>query len=280
MAISNGLGAMTLISTFAGSSAGYADTSVQLIRISESIGTSAGTGNATASAIRLYNPIGLASGKSVITPLITVKYGVLSGVSSGSTVVEAYIADRDVLASLSAALPPFLNESKTISSIQQAQGIEATRLFALAEQLLQDYFVDTASEDGISLREESLEIKPRAGKSLEDRRVTIKRRMKRPELLTKQRFKQQLRDYYVCGVEVKPDEYRVVSTILSKRGVPEDISEMEALVDQVLPAHLEHEFIPTYLPYGEAEAVGLTWGEAAQYSCEELGKKFLIPFVE
>jgi hypothetical protein len=229
--------------------------------------------------IRISLPMGEASGRAIVTQPQFFKYSLLVGTSTSNAKAEAFHTAKDISESIRTLLPELLKESNTIKALQEAQGIESTRLFSLVEQLVQEYMVDTASAEGITMLEEELGIKPQF-KPLLQRKQDIKQRLKQPEILTKQRFKEHLDNYHICSVEERPNEHRVISTILSKRGVPDEITDMDATVDRVLPAHLVHEFNYTWLPWDEIEEVGLTWDQADTYDGDELETAFLIPFSE
>ncbi len=54
-------------------------------------------------------------------------------------------------------------------------------------------------------------------------------------------------------------------------GVPEGFEFIKKVIEDILPAHLETEYIFTYLTWGQAGE--LTWLQAAQYTWDELRQK-------
>jgi hypothetical protein len=230
--------------------------------------------------IRISLPIGVSLGSTTLVQPQISKFTLLSGEAVGLSSTRAFYTDKDILKLMQDVLPDFLINSKTVKSIQEAQGIESTRLFALVEQLLLDFLIDTASADGLAIREKELKIQPQSDKTITQRRLDLKLKQRPAELLTKQRFKGQLDHYHICKVEERPNEFEVISTIIGKRGIPEDIANMERAVERILPAHLIHEFIYTWLPWHEVKEAGLTWIQAKQLTWGELRTSFLVPFDE
>lgn len=275
-------GAAVLVLSAAGDSQGRAICSGSPALIVRSGGLASAAATCLGSPTLIKTVGGMAAGTASLTLVQVQRFSVLTGAAAGASSGEAFVADRDVYAAIRSSLPDVLQSSEFIKSLQQAQGIEAVRLLALIQQLLQDYFVDTASEEALILRESKLGIRVKPGQTLAQRRNRIKQRMRGPGVLTKSRFSQELKDnFYICKVETRPEEYLVKSTVLSVRGVPEDFNEMVDYADSLLPAHLINQVTPSYLPWDEIEEVKLTWDQIDQYpSWDQFETTFLIPVEE
>lgn len=201
------------------------------------------------------------------------------GRSSSSTQSDAYHTDRDIRATMAGYLPGMLQESTVIKAVQQSQASELSRINALISQMLNDfYWVLNASEQGITLWEQELLITPAKDQSLTSRRLKVVEQLMGPKLMTKSEYEGIMNQFYECTVEQDRANFKVSTTIWSIRGIPENITEMEAAADEALPIYLEHEFLPTWLTWGEIEEYGLTGEEATQYTTEELSTTFLIPY--
>ncbi|MFD1135570.1 putative phage tail protein [Paenibacillus urinalis] len=216
---------------------------------------------------------------SKVAVLDVKKYRTISAKITVSTRMEAYRTDRDIRAEMTDYLPRYYGDFPVISAMVQAEASEATRLHALVEALVFEFYPETATDIGITRFEAECGIVTDRNKSLEARRAEVIKRRRGIGTVTLPKFTEIVNEFYDCTVEEKPNEFRVATTIWSKRGVPENIAEMEREVDAVLPAHLEHEFVPTWLTWGEIEDYGLTGEEAETYTAEELSTLFLIPYV-
>ncbi|MFD2702798.1 putative phage tail protein [Paenibacillus shunpengii] len=207
------------------------------------------------------------------------KYRTISAKITVSTRMEAYRTDRDIRAEMTDYLPRYYGDFPVVSAMIQAEASEATRLHALVEALVFEFYPETATDIGITRFEAECGIVTDRTKSLEARRSEVIKRRRGIGTVTLPKFTGIVNEFYDCTVEEKPNEFRVATTIWSKRGVPENIAEMEREVNAVLPAHLEHEFVPTWLTWGEIEDYGLTGEEAEQYTGDELSKRFLFPYL-
>lgn len=278
---SGAFGGLIQISTSSGNSAGLGSATTPIVRLMSAVATAIGTSNGSAAIVRRYAPSGDSAGRTQVMPIIAAKYGVLGGTASSLTEAEAYISDRDIYRSLTEKLPSIFANDLIIQGLLRIFAVEMTKLSATIAWVLDQRDVDTASDDELSRFEKELDVKLGLNWTADQRREVIKQRLTKPSLLTKNGFKQQMRQFYVCGVDENYTEQRVETTILSKRGVPVDIASMEDAVERVLPAHLEHEFIYTWLPVGEIAAVELTCGGIDTFqSIGELETTFLIPFEE
>ncbi|MEK5060472.1 hypothetical protein BK126_04390 [Paenibacillus sp. FSL H7-0326] len=206
---------------------------------------------------------------------------ILNGYGQSSSLVKsnAYHTDRDIRASMARYLPGMLQESTIIKTVQQSQVTELSRTDSLISQMINDfYWVLNASEQGITLWEQELHISPNKDQSLSSRRLKVVERLMAPKLMTKAEYEGIVNQFYDCTVEQDRANFKVSSTIWSKRGIPENIAEMEAAADEALPIYLDHEFVPTWLTWGEIEDYGLTGEEAETYKSGELSEIFLLPY--
>lgn len=240
--------AAVLIFTVAGSIFGNADCSAAVVLICKSSGASNGVATASAQPVRIQSTSGSSSGRSVLPDAVAARYIIMGGQVGGKATAEAFATSRDISQALKDFLPGFLQQSSLFSSAQKLQVAEIIRLLAVIEEFRRHLL---------------------PGKNL------------RPEPMTTTAFKKLVNDFYASKVDQYPADYRLTTTILSKRGVPGNLATMEKTVEKSLPAHLLHEFIPTYLPWDEIEEVKLTWDQIDQYpSWDQFETTFLIPVEE
>ncbi|WP_127506219.1 hypothetical protein [Paenibacillus humicus] len=218
--------AAVLILTVAGSIFGNADCSAAAVLIRKSSSTSYGAATASAQTVRIQSTSGTSTGRSVLPDAVAARYIIMGGQADGKATAEAFATSRDISQALKDFLPGFLQQSSLFSAAQKLQVAEIIRLLAIIEEFRRDML---------------------PGKN------------RRPQPMTTMAFESLVNKFYGCKVDVYPDQYLHKTTILSKRGVPENIADMEQAVDRALPAHLIHEFIYTWLPWKEVQGVKLTW---------------------
>lgn len=206
------------------------------------------------------------------------KYRTISANITVKTRMEAYRTDRDISAEITDYLPKYYGDFPLVGAMMQTEASEATRIHALVESLVYEFYPETATDIGITRFESECGIVTDRSKSIEERRAAVIKKRRGVGTVTLPMFESLVNDYYDCTVEEKPNDFRVETTIWSKRGIPKNIAEMEREVDETIPAHLEHEFVYTWLTWGEIEDYGLTGEEAETYTSEELSKTFLVPY--
>lgn len=240
--------AAVLILPVAGSIFGNADCSAAAVLIRKSFGTSYGVATASAQPVRIQSTSGSSTGRSVLPDAVAARYIIMGGQADGQATAEAFATSRDISQALKDFLPGFLQQSSLFSAAQKLQVAEIIRLLAVIEEF---------------------------------RREMLPGKNRRPEPMTTTAFKKLVNDFYASKVDQYPADYRLTTTILSKRGVPGNLPTMEKTVEKSLPAHLLHEFIPTYLPWDEIEEVNLTWDQAEKIpTWDQLEATFLIPVEE
>jgi hypothetical protein len=84
-----------------------------------------------------------------------------------------------------------------------------------------------------------------------------------------------------CGLPAQVDEtdekYVVAVSFPKNRGIPENFEAIKARVEEILPCHLNVEYILSYPTWGELEAayptwadtVGLSWSDLESYGSED-----------
>lgn len=272
-------GKMTLVTRTGSAVASAAALSGAVIRMVSAKGGASSKAVVAGNTIRLlYTGAPIASKSAAIVRDVK-QYKTLSAQICTKATVEAYRYDRDISRDVSEYLPKYYDDFRVVLEMMARTANESTRLHALVQRTLDDMYPDTASEAGIERWERDYGISPVDGATLVQRRAAVISRMKALGVTTLGRFKALVNGFYGSKVTEIYDEGRVKTTILSKRGVPENIAEMRAAVGEVIPAHVAHDFEFTYLPWDEAEQVALTWDQAEQFpSGDALEAAFLIPY--
>lgn len=109
-------------------------------------------------------------------------------------------------------LPPFLREFREMSYLMASEQEEINRVISASEDVLNDQFISTATERGISRWESTLGIKPKGTATLEERRFAIITKMNRELPYTHKKLEETLT--MICGVgnfevDIQEDKYHV-----------------------------------------------------------------------
>jgi hypothetical protein len=87
-------------------------------------------------------------------------------------------------AEMMAMLPWYYQDSKIMNDIINSQSDEVVAVRATILHILQQFYVDTASADGIVLWEQELGLTPKEGATLALRKAQIKAKLQRPAIMT------------------------------------------------------------------------------------------------
>lgn len=150
-------------------------------------------------------------------------------------------------------LPDFLRSVREYKAIlTDAIEPEVVELFQTIENALNDQFIETAGEYGISRWEKMLKIVPKSTQTLDDRRFTILTKMNEQPPFTMNALKQKLEN--LCGkdgysVEVDVEKYILkVRIALKSRNAFDDVCVM---LERVVPSNM---IIDVSLMYNQHKA--------------------------
>jgi uncharacterized protein YmfQ (DUF2313 family) len=158
-------------------------------------------------------------------------------------------------------LPKYYALSVIMQAIMQADGLEFDSLQDALNDILNQFYVDTATW-GLSIWESTMAIAPQVGDSDDQRRSVIKSILRGIGTVTIAMI-QNVTDAYVNGsvaVTSTPATYSFVITFVDPRGIPNNIAVVEAVIEQIKPAHLAVSYVYTWTLYGELKAWGETYG--------------------
>lgn len=194
---------------------------------------------------------------------------------SSKSNLDCYYHDRDIQLALKSYIPPCLLEINAFNETLRVQGNEITKYNAFLNDISLQRFIDTATW-GLDLLEKDLGITTNVLLSREARRKKIKFKLDlNNTVITKDFFKSIMDDYYTCDIDEDFINSKINITIIGKRGVPAEMSEMMKDAEELLPGHLDYGFIYTYLPWDELDAANLNFNEIGNYTWNELETAFL-----
>jgi uncharacterized protein YmfQ (DUF2313 family) len=155
-------------------------------------------------------------------------------------------------------IPPYYATSIVMQAAMQADGMEFDSLKAALNDVLNQFFVDTATW-GLSIWESTLGITTMAGKPDDQRRSVIKSKLRGIGTVTITMI-QNVAEAYVDGsasVANHPETFSFIVTFVDPLGIPPNLADLQAVIEQIKPAHLAVNYAFTYTTWGNVEA--LTW---------------------
>lgn len=170
-------------------------------------------------------------------------------------------------------LPRYYAESKVVDNLTKREANEISQLYAAVQDLINQFFVDTASW-GLRRWEEVCGIPYESGKPDDQRKSVIKTKLRGAGTITLDVIKS-VADSYENG-EIMLEEnfanYEVIITFIGKRGIPGNVNDLRTALRDIVPAHLNITFEYTYLRWEELDAAALSWDqlEALNMSWDEL----------
>jgi hypothetical protein len=156
--------------------------------------------------------------------------------------------------------PRYYETSRVFKSCLQASGEEFDNLKLGIEEILDQFFVPTATW-GLDRWEEELGLTSYAGKPLDQRRSRIISKLRGMGTVTVSLIKNVAESYVYGTVEVteNPSEYSFTITFVDKHGIPPNFDDLKAAIEEIKPAHLAVNYVLRYLIWDELDAAALTW---------------------
>lgn len=164
---------------------------------------------------------------------------------------------------LSEYLPGIYDSNKTMLSIQDTNSIELTNLFSYIDDASNELYLLSAEERGLTLFENLLSIKRDLTLSFRERREVILAKLRGTGTTTKQMIKNVAESYSNGEVEVIEVNNRYIIKIkfIGTRGVPSNLEGLQRALREIIPAHLDIEYIFTYMTWTEFESYNKTIDE-------------------
>ena len=110
--------------------------------------------------------------------------------------------------------------------------------------------------------------------TLEERRSAVKSRLRGTGPVTKDTLKSVCASYTGGTVDIieKSSEFKVQIVFIDVAGVPSNVDALQAVVRDIMPAHLEIEYVYRYLRWNELDGYVWTWDtlDGKTYTWDEL----------
>ena len=173
-------------------------------------------------------------------------------------------------------LPRYYENSRVMRAILQAQGAELDKLRQALDEVLAQFFVDTATW-GLSIWEQMLGLPPADDETIEERRDRIKSKIRGYGTATIRTIKKVAESYDKGIIDVAEDfsKYTVIRFV-DTTGIPSNIEDLKKIVRELVPAHLAIEYEFNFFIWDELDRrmwtfdqldiLSLKWDELEIYS--------------
>lgn len=169
-------------------------------------------------------------------------------------------------------VPPYYGELLESSEILSVEDVEFSRLNASIDDLLLQFNVSTATW-GLREWERICGIATDNGKTVSERRSNVKARLRGYGVVTVEHIKSISDGYYGGQTDIveRFADYTIVIKFTSSYGIPPNLSDLQEVLREIIPAHLviEYEFKfvtydilkQTYATYDVVAATGFTYSD-------------------
>lgn len=160
-------------------------------------------------------------------------------------------------------LPTYYKNSKVMKNILCANSKEIGRIECSQKDLLNQFFIDTATW-GLNLWEKEYGIITDLNKSYEERREIIKAKKRGQGTITKKLLKDTAEAFSggECEILEHPESYSFTVQFIGIKGIPKNLAGFKDMLDTIKPAHLAYDFKYTYTVWDFLKDKSLTWGNA------------------
>ena len=241
-----------------------ASVSVLAIRIQPAASVLISVANiATNSRLIKYVKAGLSG--AATTKTNAHKYKTISGALLAQASVEAYHGERDVKGEMHDYLPRYYDEFAEVETLVKAGANESTRLRAKLSEMLDQFYVESATY-GLGRWRGLAGIDDSAARSDVAQRGFINAKLRGVGTVTHTHLKSVVDAFYESEIYDESSDYKVRMKFVNKRGRPANIEDIKQAVDSVIPAHLEPYFEFGYLPWSELDIIKREWAEVDDYT--------------
>ena len=158
-------------------------------------------------------------------------------------------------------LPRYYENSRVMRAILQAQGSELDKLRQAFDEILAQFFVDTATW-GLSIWEQMLGLPPTENETIEERRNRIKSKIRGYGTATIKTIKNVAESYDKGIIDVAEDfSKHTVIRFVDTTGIPSNIEDLKKIVRELVPAHLAITYEFNFFLWFELESKNWTWDE-------------------
>ena len=127
--------------------------------------------------------------------------------------------------------------------------------------MLKQFYVETATESGLALWEQYLNLASSAGKPLDQRRSRIISKIRGMGTVTVTMIQNVAESYVYGAVQVTdhPETYSFIVKFIDTRGIPANLADVQAAIEEIKPAHLGVIYEFSYMTWNEFDGYNKTW---------------------
>nr|WP_145403480.1 putative phage tail protein [Paenibacillus xylanexedens] len=172
------------------------------------------------------------------------------------------MSKADVLMNL---LPPLYENVLEMQLLTQTEGAELDQLAAGVENVLQQFYPESATW-ALDRYEHDLQIPTNLVKPMDQRRSVIISKMRGSGKVSGSMLKNVAQAYESGGIDVSVDsnEYRILIRFIDTLGLPPNLDDLKAAIEDIKPAHMTVEYRLRYLTIAEVESMTLSEMEQTQ----------------
>jgi hypothetical protein len=162
-------------------------------------------------------------------------------------------------------LPPYYQKSAEVADLQNAINAEVEKVRSAKDDLLLQLNVETATW-GLDLWEKAYGIKTDVSKSYAFRRSRIESKMRSQGVTTVAMIKNVAESFSNGEVDVieHPEKYRFEIKFIGTLGIPPNMDDLTAAIEEIKPAHLDFAYVYIYVTHRQLKQ--LTHAELAAFT--------------
>jgi hypothetical protein len=168
-------------------------------------------------------------------------------------------------------VPTFISEISEMKAIYDVQGTELGSLLYYLDDILKQFFIDTATW-GLIYLEDEYGIETNLDMSYEDRRTVIKAKKRGQGTTTKEMIKNVAESFSGGEVNIIEDNanYSFKVKFIGIKGIPKNMESFKNMLEDIKPAHLGYVFEYTYTVWNVLKEKNLTWTNSIIKTWDEL----------
>ena len=168
-------------------------------------------------------------------------------------------------------MPNYYKKSLVMKEIMDSIETEFNRL-QNETNLTQNQFFVLLSDRDISEHEKDVGLMPDTASDIDTRRGRVLSKLRGTGTVTKAMMKNVAASFVNGAIEVieYPTEYAFAVKFKSKTGVPYNLSDIQAMIEEIKPAHLNVDYIFTYRLWQDIKDELDTWDTVNEYTWEYL----------
>ena len=151
-----------------------------------------------------------------------------------------------------------------MQGLLSTQEVEVTNLDADRAAIQAQFLLETATDLGLARWETILHLPSHSALPVQQRRERIVSKLRGIGTVTVGLIRNVAESYAYGAVLVteRPAAHEVQVTFIDERGIPLNLNDLKAAIDQIIPAHLAIAYEFTFTTWGEI-ALAYTWGTLA-----------------